>query len=468
MPYRHRGLRPVLLASVLTICLLIYQDIIKELPSRHVERGNNFLWTGPGNQFTVPNLSSQFLAYLPHSGFHNQRIELENAIVLSIILNRTLVLPLARLGAHPLPYKPLDELLEKYSLSDKSRLSHCFTADTAANSTVKECRKFERYTHVSWQDIIDVSLLTDMGLNLVERWNFRQTWLRDTLQLSPSDIYWLKDSDAYEIQIYDNGNDETHQDKYIRRVNIPELRDATRSYPLLHFGTLFGSSRLRLSIRAHKALQDQVRNAMAFANPYLIGLSDDLVAALGGPDTYFSVHLRVGDGLFAENAVRNSHTMWKKLLSSAHGLSDEVIAGIQSQTIPIPPTSQSLFNPGYHNVALQAPDHRPCDVTGANTDSPSLSTNLFIATDARSPRKHPALQPFLSSHPCLYFISDFPQVKSELAQIVNPLDHTPMERFFLPFLDALVASRSATVIGTPESTFSKYIEDVLWPRFHSR
>jgi hypothetical protein len=41
-----------------------------------------------------------------------------------------------------------------------------------------------------------------------------------------------------------------------------------------------------------------------------------------------------------------------------------------------------------------------------------------------------------------------------------------MDRFFISFLDALVASRDATVVGTPESTFSRYIEEVLWPHYH--
>jgi len=35
----------------------------------------------------------KFLSYLPHSGFHNQRIALENALVLARLLNRTLLVP---------------------------------------------------------------------------------------------------------------------------------------------------------------------------------------------------------------------------------------------------------------------------------------------------------------------------------------------------------------------------------------
>lgn len=42
--------------------------------------------------------STKFLSYVPHSGFHNQRIELENALTLSRLLNRTLLISNFRLG----------------------------------------------------------------------------------------------------------------------------------------------------------------------------------------------------------------------------------------------------------------------------------------------------------------------------------------------------------------------------------
>ena len=40
----------------------------------------------------LPNLDDQeekYLGFLPHSGFHNQRIALENAMLLGFLLNRT-------------------------------------------------------------------------------------------------------------------------------------------------------------------------------------------------------------------------------------------------------------------------------------------------------------------------------------------------------------------------------------------
>jgi hypothetical protein len=45
-----------------------------------------------------PTSDTRYLSYNPHSGLHNQRIALENAIVLAQQLNRTLLVPFLYLG----------------------------------------------------------------------------------------------------------------------------------------------------------------------------------------------------------------------------------------------------------------------------------------------------------------------------------------------------------------------------------
>lgn len=465
MLWRRRWFRTFLLAIVVTLLLFLWLDsftISVSEPQKYDTDDMTFTWTGAENPHSIRSSEySRFLAYLPHSGFHNQRIELENAIVISIILNRTLVLPLARLGENPLPYKPFDELFQKYSFSDKSWLSHCYTEDTAANSTVKECRKFERYTHISWQDIVDISRFPSLGVTFIERWDFRRTWFRDTLQLDPYDTYWFKDSSAYEVQFYDAGRSEMQQGKYERYVSLSELENDTNMYHLLHLGTLFGSSRLRLDTKEHQSIRRRVREAMSLANPYLNRLANEVATVLGGRDTYFSIHIRVGDGLFAENAVQNSLAVWATLVHSVVGLSDASIVGLHSNDkLSVQPLSDQT-RPAV--VPLRSPRPELCPT---NRTSSTFSTPLFVATDARDPHTHPALHIFRSTFSCIFFASDFPWAGRELAHIVNPLDKSPMGQFFLPFLDALVTSRGAAVVGTPESTFSRYIEDILWPQYH--
>jgi len=297
-----------------------------------------------------------------------------------------------------------------------------------------------------------------LGVRFVERWDFKPTWFRDTLQVNLHEIYWLKDSSAYELQFYDDPKSEIQQGKYKLRINLPELGGDTRNYRLLHLGTLFGSSRLRLSIRENKYTLMKVREAMTLANPYLNRLAGEIVTALGGVDTYFSIHLRVGDGL------ENSQTIWWMLLRSVVGLSDDVIEALQSSTL----SALSLKRPSTGHTAAVVPLQSPKgDLCATARKASALYTPVFIATDARDPHTHPALQIFRSTLPCIFFGSDFPWVERQLSHIVNPLDNSPMSRFFLSFLDAVVASRGATVIGTPESTFSRYIGEVLWPQYHN-
>ncbi len=55
----------------------------------------------------LPDADEKFLAYLPHSGFHNQCIALENALTLSYMLIRTLTVPPIHLGSRPISFSVL-------------------------------------------------------------------------------------------------------------------------------------------------------------------------------------------------------------------------------------------------------------------------------------------------------------------------------------------------------------------------
>jgi hypothetical protein len=54
--------------------------------------------------------NEKFLAYLPHSGYHNQRIELANSMMLALHMNRTLLVPPVWVG-WPMTTQPFRELV---------------------------------------------------------------------------------------------------------------------------------------------------------------------------------------------------------------------------------------------------------------------------------------------------------------------------------------------------------------------
>ncbi|KAG8812743.1 hypothetical protein FRC17_001846 [Serendipita sp. 399] len=482
---RHRSLKLLVLVILVVVWIVSLESylsssirhvpLLSQIPRNTIE----FNWTGrDDNPLTWTESSppsTRFLAYLPHSGFHNQRIELENAIILSLLLNRTLVLPLARLGSHPLPYKPFDELFEHFGRSDKSWLSHCCTADTSANSTIKECRKYERYTHLSWQDLIDLHFVKEtLGVNIIERWDFRNSWFKDVLGLNSNDIYWVKDSSAYEFRFHDGDTTSRSRGKYQTLVDIfSDLDKASHHHKLLHLGTLFGTSRLSLSLPANKKLRKNVRATVRYKNRLLESFAGRIVKELGGSNAFFGVHLRVGDGLFLERAMENAKLMRAIIWTRFYNLPQSELAranGTENVEDLI-----AVFNGHFPVLPIQKSPGRPITCPHSRLaleNQPklwrSLQNPLFIATDARDPHIHPALEPFRAIFPCILFLSDFGTVLEGLQAFRNPLDNSPLERFLLPFVDAMVVSQAAAIVGTPESTFSRYIEEVLWPLNHGR
>ncbi|KAF9968564.1 hypothetical protein BGZ70_002468 [Mortierella alpina] len=68
--------------------------------------------------------STKYLTFLPHSGFHNQRTELENALLLARLLNRTLIMPKVYLGP-PMPWLEFRHLHARLLYQTKIGLDHC-------------------------------------------------------------------------------------------------------------------------------------------------------------------------------------------------------------------------------------------------------------------------------------------------------------------------------------------------------
>ncbi|KAF9363894.1 hypothetical protein BGX34_003053 [Mortierella sp. NVP85] len=75
--------------------------------------------------------SMKYLTFLPHPGFHNQRAELENALLLAKLLNRTLIIPKVYLGPQPARGNKLTK-------GEQSNCRGWFEADTEAESKGEE------------------------------------------------------------------------------------------------------------------------------------------------------------------------------------------------------------------------------------------------------------------------------------------------------------------------------------------
>ena len=115
--------------------------------------------------------------------------------------------------------------------------------------------------------------------------------------------------------------------------------------------------------------------------------------------------------------------------------------------------SQTLERRQITTIACQAPLH---------TDKKRLVLNnhLYIATDSRTPRSDTALAPYFNIFPCAHVLDDFldsvPQLK-HIMSLRSKEEGVKLAKFLYPFLDAMIAARGVTVVGTHGSTFSNYV-----------
>ncbi|KAF8070354.1 hypothetical protein FPV67DRAFT_1014496 [Lyophyllum atratum] len=371
--------------------------------------------------------NENFLAYLPHSGFHNQRIALENALVLARLLNRTLFVPPIHLGNNPIRYVQFDALYQDLVLSSKTGLEHCSRITFHAPLPL-ECMDYFTYTQISWDWLVDLRRVKN-----------------------GQDILFIKDSAPYQFRFLDTQSDMSPSNhKYLENIYIANLKMSPKR--LIHIGTLFGSSRLRLKNPSSIAIRGAIRES---------------------PD-YLGVHLRLGDGQFKRDGENNTRRVWWRLLHRILRYTEEETLLLEQAFMARTPDLPHLPISFHDDARRQFGDfktsrHRPHTLrcrSRLHTDPHllRLNTPLFMSTDAGE--SNLLLSGFRRAFPCVFYLSDFPAATRHLDELYNAIDGVEMRQFMIPLLDALVVGHASKVVGTENSTFSHFIQDVLWRKFH--
>lgn len=449
--------------------------------------------------------SEKYLAYLPHSGFHNQRIAFENALVLSRLLNRTLLVPPVRLGSKPVYYLPFDQLREVLANSTKVGLEHCRELRLDGSQEIPpECMDYFDFTYVPWDWLVDLSEIKQEQ-RLLPCWNLTDAWVEQWLHIPDNKTLFLKDTARNHYSFLDftpspNSSPAVLSRKYLENIQISAL--AQREERLVFLGTLMGSSRLHLRDAVHYQLRAHVREKMTLTNPLLAALAEDVRATLGGQ--YLGAHVRLGDGLFRENGAENVRLTWWKLVHAVLGFSIQDTLALEKTVVLSggdSSGSSSLLSDlasGLESgsagdaVAMLAPPRIPLDIPalrvphpplpalkpainlslacpGALHTSPALAplnTPLFIASDVAAPRADPLLAHFTRTFPCAFFLGDFRVQTAPLDALLSGADGVGLRPFLTPFLDAMIVGRAWAVVGTEQSTYSAFVGDVLWRTYH--
>jgi hypothetical protein len=416
------------------------------------------------------NPTQKYLTYFPHSGFHNQRIALENAFVLAYASNRTLLIPPIRLGSKPIRYVEYDTLSQYHELSGREGLKHCLLIPAYVSRPL-ECSHYSESSYLSWTPLVDFSSLYPRVPHRHTP-SMSPTWSSTYLNLTSADIYTLKDESPYQYRFVDAINSASQRpDKYQEVVHISCLLSIEQT--LLQLGTLFGTTRLVLADPNNLFVQDTVRRQMAFTDQDLLRVANAISQSLG--NSFSAVHLRLGDGSFQSKNEMIVNKIWLKLLQGVIGLSLSEICqlALQCGADVSDICDQEEMEIGRGLPRMKQPpvafyqNHPLANVTcrGLQHQDPQLerlNRPLFVATDIPSPGNHSLLSVFRHTFPCIFFLGDFQTELKPLEEIRSPYDGVYLYPFILPFIDALVASKALNVVGTDKSTFSKFVKEILW------
>ncbi|KAI9310930.1 hypothetical protein BX666DRAFT_2021503 [Dichotomocladium elegans] len=441
-----------------------------------------------------PAPGEKFIAYLPHSGFHNQRIELENALLLAAYLNRTLLLPPVFLGNPAMPWLRFDKMYERLLLQTKRGLSHCPSIGAAGEPLPAECLNYFRWTHVPWSFFYDFSVI-EQYVRIVFRDDLSEEWIRESLDLrDDKDIMYMKDMSPYEFRVYDHPNSSTPLAKFVNRIELASLEAIDA--PVLHFGSVFGTYRVLAQTEEHAALLKEFRSQMIFKHPVLTDTAARVVKQLGGVDRFVGLHIRVGDGLFKVRASIHIDDIYHKLVDAFTDLTTDQVAYYEEyrhdedrkenedyevrQLREFSKLSEQLDKPieVNHPPAAQLAHvlgdtpppglTRSCQIPRDDTTRRFQRTVIYIATDTPSPRTNPLLRKIFATFPCVFVLSDFNDELEDLKNIQVVEEKVKLESYLIPMVDAMIAAQGHTFIGTADSTFSTYIERQLHPVYTHR
>ncbi|POW20793.1 hypothetical protein PSHT_03205, partial [Puccinia striiformis] len=322
--------------------------------------------------------STKFITFLPHSGFHNQRIEIKNAFKLAKMLNRTLILPPFRLG-NPLRWDNSNILSQASEQDEKKygRSEDCLKllsfkkkglhVPEAQSDLLEECDYDSGWTSVQVDYMLNIKALYK-EVPIIDRTDLREAWLWNTLNLSPGEWLEVKDDSRYSYQIYESTTAASEaESKYEWRLNINDLADFSDTR-LLSFGSLFGSERVILSSPEMEKFNQKIEDNQLLNLPLLERISDRVADLLGGRGQYIGLHLRVTNAYFkvqAPEIIRDTfNKICKEILKLDQRTNQDLIAQHESKLAlrtkkgGKQKSKSNQHEPSHPSMAASNPDHR--------------------------------------------------------------------------------------------------------------
>ncbi|KAI8084401.1 uncharacterized protein B0P05DRAFT_535430 [Gilbertella persicaria] len=434
--------------------------------------------------YHTPTKDEKYVTYLPHSGFHNQRIELENALLLAAYLNRTLLLPSVYLGNPAFPWLRFDKMYERLLLQTKNGLDYCSQL-RQDEPWPSECLNYPRWTSVPWTFFYDLTELKQ-HVRIIFRDDLSLEWIQANLDVKQDDIYLFKDYSPFDYRIYDLPESRTPLTRFVNRIELDTLEAIQEK--VLFFGSVFGSYRVLAQTPEHREWLKLIRKTMIFSNPTLMTAASRIVEKLGGVGSFVGIHIRVGDGLFKVRASIQIDDIFHRLVDDYTDLTESELESYydsqhdqdrkennEYEIRQLREDSQHLTGGFDKPIRVQHPENIQKSMGPASSELSVLctpgdgrndrfaKTTVFIATDCPHPRTHPLLRKIFSTFPCAFVLSDFKDDLTELDKIEVIQDKVKLESYLIPMVDAMIAAQGHVFYGTNASTFSTYIQRQLHP-----
>ncbi|KAF1807733.1 hypothetical protein V8B55DRAFT_1468336 [Mucor lusitanicus] len=424
-----------------------------------------------------PFEEEKYLAYLPHSGLSNQRIELANALLLSHMLNRTLIIPPAFLGSvfGWMNRAQLEERLE-WLTTPKNFPKICQRPTPGKLPTYVQrsrCAEYRHFGALAWTDLHDFRPLQEAGIKIKFQYVISMKQIKEDLQLNDTDIYLHQDAQLYDWRLYQNHSEavqllqnrlnyfDSFSGRRYYKVLLPR-HFQRRTEKLLYLGGIFGSTRFNLIDPQDKQMQEKIRQVLHYRLDTPLGETvKAIVNHLGGKGSFTSVHFRTGDNPFKKEVSANLKAFVKNMT--------EIVS---HETYVQHHEENELVDLAHHCLNIASPpsfnDDNSNSGQGANayqfsTQHLGKRVKVYIATDHRDPRGlTSSLMPWFDEFPCTTVLDDLPQhlfaPLDGLTDVVVP--SKSLKSFLIPIVDAMVAAHGKQILTTPRSTFSKYIEEL--------
>ncbi|GBC09818.1 hypothetical protein RclHR1_09130008 [Rhizophagus clarus] len=387
--------------------------------------------------------NEKFLTYIPHSQFHNQLIELKNAIILAYLTNRTLIMPPIIHFTHnfSIPHAPLIKLYDRlihYENVKKIR-SLCNTKDSPEGYCSLDYIKYDSYMMINWEEIFDLSWIKNQ-IKIINRNDFsieglykicnipiKETFndnFNDLLE-DNENVFVLSQGNQAKNRYYYRFFDTVNTDNNYELINyespylISDLQK--RKEKLIHTDSLFGSFRINFKDENIINWKSEMERNFLISHPTLLNVVNNITNELGGFGSFLGVHVRIGDSIFKKNT---NNTV------------DLIINDIKDV---LQVTKKIIDTPNSNNNYCKSENKQI----------------IFIATDSSDPRVE--LSKIFSTFGCVFTLGDFKDFIDPLRDITYTFDkNVKMLDFFYPLVDLMVIANGMEVIGTRQSTFSKF------------